>query len=293
MISITNIVKDIKTQDSILVFEREFKVVGIFNDENLEKILELDGKSFLPYRLQATPGGIYVTQCRGDKIVIMNFKTALTLPNTAISRIYIQLKNSSNLLKMGDTIVLARGYTVWVSFKGSLYKKYIGSYLEEKGAGLVPFTMLLSILIIGSIMFRSVEERKHDIFILSSIGLNPTHITALFMAEALIIGLISGGLGYLFGVSGYRIIGTISPLGIKEKVSLEWSLIALLFSLLTSVLAALIPAIKASTIVTPSYLRKLRFREDEKPREEGEPWVIELPIKIRDGGFSFTLFKIA
>jgi len=277
----------IKIQDSISVFNREFKVVGIFNDDNLEKILELNGKSFLPYRLQPTPGGIYVTQCRGNEIVIMNFKTALTLPNTAISRIYIELKNSNNLLKMSDTIVLARGYTVWVSFKGSLYKKYIGSYLEEKGVGLVPFIMLLSILLIGSIMFRSVEERKHDIFILSSIGLNPTHITALFMAEALIIGLISGGLGYLFGVSGYRIIGTISPLGVKEKASLEWSLIALLFSSLTSILAALIPAIKASTIVTPSYLRKLRFREEEKPREEGEPWVIELPIKIKRGEIDF------
>jgi len=282
----------VKIQGSISVFDREFKVVGIFNDDNLEKILELNGKSFLPYRLQPTPGGIYVTRCRGNEIVIMNFKTALTLPNTAISRIYIELKNSSNLLKMSDTIVLARGYTVWVSFKGSLYKKYVGSYLEEKGVGLVPFIMLLSILLIGSIMFRSVEERKRDIFILSSIGLNPTHITALFMAEALIIGLISGGLGYLFGVSGYRIIGTISPLGVKEKVSLEWSLVALLFSSLTSILAALIPAIKASTIVTPSYLRKLRFREEEKPREEGEPWVIELPIKIKRGEIDFFCIYI-
>ncbi|MBS7635574.1 FtsX-like permease family protein [Candidatus Bathyarchaeota archaeon] len=246
----------------------------------------------MPYRLQATPGGVYVTQCWGDEVIIMNVKTALTLPNTAISRVYIQLKNSSDLLKIADTIVLTRDCVVWASFEGVLFKKYVGSYLEEKGMGLIPFLAVLSVLILGSIMFRSVEERKHEIFILSSIGLNPKHIAALFLAEALIIGFISGGLGYLLGFSGYRIIGIISPLEIKEKVSLEWSLIALLFSSLTSILAALIPALKASTIVTPSYLRKLRVGEEEKPRKEGEPWVIELPIKIKRGEIDFFCIYI-
>lgn len=283
---------EIKVQDSITIIGREFKVVGLFDDESVEKILEINGRSFLPYRLQATPGGVYVTQCWGDEVIIMNVKTALTLPNTAISRVYIQPKNSSDLLKMADTIVLTRDYVAWASFEGVLYKKYVGSYLEEKGMGLIPFLAVLSVLILGSIMFRSVEERKHEIFILSSIGLNPTHIVALFLAEALIIGFISGGLGYLLGFSGYRIIGILSPLEIKEKVSLEWSLIALLFSSLTSILAALIPALKASTIVTPSYLRKLRVREEEKPRREGEPWVIELPIKIKRGEIGFFCIYI-
>jgi len=277
----------IKVQESIRIFGREFKVIGLFSDESIEKILEINGRSFLPYRLQTTPGGIYVTQCWGDEVVIMNIKTALSLPNTAISRIYIQPINSSDLLKVSDTIVLTRDCVAWVSFEGSLYKKYIGEYLEEKGMALMPFTMILSILILGSMMFRSIEERKHEIFILSSIGLNPTHIAALFFAEALIIGFISGGLGYFFGFSGYRIIGIVGPLEIKEKVSLEWSMIALFFSSLTSVLATLIPALKASTIVTPSYLRKLRVGEEEKPKREGEPWVIELPIKIKRGEIDF------
>lgn len=277
----------VKTQDKVSFLEKTFTIVGIFNDEKIDRSMEMNGRSFLPYRLQPTPGGIYVTQCWSDEIVIMNFRAALKLPNVGISRVYVQLKNSSNLLKMADTIVLARNCVAWVSFEGQLYKKYIGSYIEKKGLSLIPFVMFLVILIIGSMMFRSVEERKRDIFTLSSVGLNPTHIVSLFLAEALLIGFTAGILGYLLGVSGYRFVSLISPLEVKEKASIEWSLISLFLSLLTSIIATLPPAVKASTIVTPSRLRKLRLIEKERPKREGEPWIIELPAKVKPGEINF------
>jgi len=266
---------------SIAVFSRNFTVVGICDDKALERIVEMNGEVFLPSRLQATPGGVYLTQCWGDEVIIMSLETALTLPNIGVSRVYVQIGNPEELSGLGDMIALTRGYSVWVSFQGTLYQKYVGTYLEEKGMSLTPFLTFLGVLIIGSTMFRSVDERRRSIFTLSSIGLNPTHIAALFMAESIIIGFISGGLGYLLGVLGYRTIGLISALEVREKVSAEWSLIALSFSTLTAVLATVVPAVKASTVVTPSHLRRWRPEEEEKPREEGEPWTVELPVKIR------------
>jgi len=281
---------DVKS--SVTVFGRDFTVVGIFDDKALEEILEMSGEAFLPSRLQATPGGVYLTQCWSDEIVITNLETALTLPNIAISRVYVQIRNPEDLLDLADMIALTRGYSVWISFQGTLYEKYVGSYLEEKGMSLTPFLTFLGILIIGSTMFRSVDERRRSIFTLSSIGLNPTHIAALFLAESIVIGFIAGGLGYLLGVLGYRTIGLLSALEVREKVSSEWSLIALLFSTLTAVLATVIPAVKASTVVTPSHLRRWRPEQEEKPRQEGEPWTVELPVKIRPREVDFFFAHI-
>jgi len=266
---------------SVNVFGRSFTVAGIFNDESLGKILEMNGEVFLPSRLQATPGGIYLTQCWSHEIVITEFETALTLTNVAISRVFVQMKDPEDLMGLADIVALTRDYSVWVSFAGKLYQKYVGTYIEEKGMVITPFLMILGTLIVGSTMFGSVYERRQSIFTLSSIGLNPTHVAALFMAESMTIGFIAGGLGYLLGVSGYRTIGLMSGLAVREKVSAEWSLIALSFSMFTAVLATVIPSLKASTIVTPSHLRRWRPEEKETPGEEGKPWVVELPVKLR------------
>jgi len=161
--------------------------------------------------------------------------------------------------------------------------KYVGGYVEEKGIGLVPILIVLVTLNIMASIFASVRERRSEIASLSSIGLNPTHIAALFMAEAMVLGFVGGGLGYLLGLFGYRVAASplFGTLTVREKVSAEWSLISLLLSGFTAVLASVIPAMKASTIVTPSLLRRWHISADIQPREAGQPWVIDLPVKLR------------
>jgi len=101
-------------------------------------------------------------------------------------------------------IALIYEYRVYISHPRFLTAYYLGEYIEEQGTGLVLPLMVLVMLNIGLSMFANVNERRNEIASLSSIGLNPAHIAALFIAEAMIIGFIGGGLGYLLGASSTR-----------------------------------------------------------------------------------------
>jgi len=146
---------------------------------------------------------------------------------------------------------------------------------------------------IGLSMFANVNERRNEIANLSSVGLNPAHIAALFIAEAMIIGFIGGGFGYLLGISGYRLAFLIGELQVREKVSAEWGVLSIFISVLTAVIASLIPALRSSTIVTPSLARQWSIEEEERPKDSDRPWVLNLPIVLLSKELEpFTAFMI-
>ena len=269
----------VKVGEPLYGFGKRFFVRGLFDSGLMEKLLDLDGNFMIPMR--ASYVGYYA--CVGDEIIVTTFETALTLPSVAISRVIVQLKDPEGLLNFARTIALVHEYETWVSIEGTLYAQYVGSYMEEKGLGSIPLLMSLVLLNISLTMLGSVNERRPEIAAMSSIGLNPTHIIALFMAEATVLGFVGGGLGYLLGISGYRVATApvLGALQVREKVSAEWGILALLLSIIAAVLASALPAIKASTIVTPSLLRKWRLEETGSPKQVGRPWTVDLPVKLR------------
>jgi hypothetical protein len=243
-------------------------------------LYDVDGYYFVPFGIDPFTGSL--VPLNPDVVVMMVYERAVTLPRVSTSRVTVQLKSPENCETLGHVITLTYEYNVYVSHPGSLYMEEMGGYLEEKGISMVPLLMSLVIVNIAISMIGSVKERKEEIASLSAIGLNPTHIATLFVAEAAIIGIIGGGLGYLFGISGYRIASSsiLGALEVREKASAEWSLIAIILSVTTAVLAALFPSLKASTLVTPSLLRKWRIGESEKPRRIGQPYVVNLPLVL-------------
>ncbi len=86
---------------------------------------------------------------------------------------------------------------------------------------------LVGAISIGNYMWANVEERKREIGTLITLGFKKKHIYRLFIAKSLVLGLIGGSLGYLFGTLSAMILGpqfagfAISPVAIY----LLWSLI--------------------------------------------------------------------
>ena len=271
----------LKVGDRLYGFEKEFVIKGFFDESALENFRDVGGQTFIPRYLDI--GGAALP-CSGDQVIIVIYDTALTLPRVVISRVVVQLESpdEQEYSDFAQVIALTREYAVYISHPNSLHMMYLGGYVEEQGVGLLPFLLLLVTANISASMMGSVKERRDEIASLSSVGLNPTHIAALFVAEAAIIGFIGGGLGYLLGISGYRLAAApfFGALQVREKASSEWGLIALLISGAASILASLIPSMQASTIVTPSLLRKWRIGGSERPTEAGRPWVIDLPIRL-------------
>ena len=280
--------------DSISSFGREFVIRGFFDPEALESLVDVDGLVLIPRRLDPIAGPVHVA---GDRVIIVNYDTAMTLPNIVISRVNVQLQNPSpeGYSDFAEMVTLIMEYRVYISHPDSLQLQLLGASIEEKGAGIMPFLMVLVILNISASMLTTVQERRKEIAALTSVGLNPTHIASLFMAEATVTGFIGGGLGYLLGVMGYRLVPStlLGALQVREKVSAEWGLIALILSNSTAILASVMPSIQASMITIPSLLRKWRLHEEEETNKANQPWTIDLPTKLMPRDLeSFTTFTL-
>jgi len=142
----------------------------------------------------------------------------------------------------------------------------------------VPWVIVVLNVVIA--MVSSYYERRRELVIYSTIGMNPRHLTGVLLAEAAIIGVTGGCLGYLLGIGWYKIIFTLTPaLQVKQKVSAFWSLAAIGFSLA----AALVGGFSAffnSTAITPSFRR--RWKVTSKRDETRNVYETPLPIRITE-----------
>jgi len=279
--------------DKVYIYNQEFIIRGFFDPEKLSSLRDIDGSLMVPYGIEPMTGSL--TPLSAEVVVVLVYDRAVSLQQASASRVVLQLKSPEDCEAIAQVVALTYEYQIYVSHPGSLVREEMGGYLEEKGMAMVPLLMTLVIFNIAVSMIGSVRERKDEIASLSAIGLNPTHIATLFVAEAAIIGIIGGGLGYLSGISGYRLASSsiLGVLDVREKASAEWGVAAIILSVSTAILAALFPSLRASTMVTPSLLRKWRIGQNERPQKIGQPYIVDLPLKLMPREVdSFTGFVI-
>jgi len=146
---------------------------------------------------------------------------------------------------------------------------------------ILPFYALLILFLIvvcqvATNIIGNVYERRREIFSLATLGLNPDHFAGLFLAEALTIGFLGGGVGYAVGL--YVVI--LSSLPVTTFVfSTGWMVAVILLSIATAIISATLPAMKASMLATPSLLR--RWWRESPPFIGWPPtWTFQMPIKM-------------
>lgn len=125
-----------------------------------------------------------------------------------------------------------------------------------------------------------VYDSKREISIFTSIGLSPTHIIGLFLAEFLVHAIIGSVIGYSGGITIIRILSTAG--WIPETFSINYSsrvvFIALAFSGLGLLVSILYPLRIASRISVPS--QKRTWEITTLPEDEGTKWNISLPFVV-------------
>jgi ABC-type lipoprotein release transport system permease subunit len=254
-----------------------FTLVGLFDDNYIANLNDMNGDKILPKAIFPIPGGWTLRSCGSDKIVIVNYKTVSDWPFMVTSRVNVLCKRREYILPLARQIVLTTPYSAWVTVEGQSYILYIGRYIESENANL-SVLLILVILNIASIMLSAFEKRKNEMLTLATLGLNPTYITMIFIAEAAISGLLSGGLGYFFGILGYKImfLSQSSP-SFEIKLSFGWCILSLSLAITVSIISAVLPALKMSRVVTPSLTG--RWKPDKK-HLMGEYWVADMPIRI-------------
>ena len=129
--------------------------------------------------------------------------------------------------------------------------------------------LLLAVLVIVNTILMAVFERTWEIGIINAVGMKGRQIMLLLLFEALMIGIIGGivgilvgsGFGYLLEVKGITVGKAVEgfPIPIRQVIygDLKWFMVikSFIIGLFASVLAAFLPALKASRMEPAEALR--------------------------------------
>ncbi|MFX0086215.1 MAG: ABC transporter permease [Candidatus Hodarchaeota archaeon] len=104
--------------------------------------------------------------------------------------------------------------------------------------------LLATVLGVGTTLMTSVLERQIEIGIMKSIGAENRKIAALFLSESLSIGIIGALLGFVFGIGGAQIVGSIvfNSLVMPQLIVLPFVII---ISICVALIASLLPVRRA------------------------------------------------
>lgn len=268
---------------------QDYRVIGILDQDKFKSILDLDQEPLTPVdfvqmqqlqrqgKTDNSTGFQQYLHLDPDVIFFIPYRTLVNLGGDLRSvaigygkddkGVVSDLKN--NLMKRFDM-------NLYASSEGKIDRfSSIGSN-SSKGFETVLIPILIAALIVLNTMLGSVFERVKEIHIFSSIGLSPTHIGTLFMAEALVYAILGAVAGYVLGQAVAQAVAVFAP---NSGLSLNFSSISAVLSTLIVVavvlLSTLWPAKKASEVATPAIQRSWNV-----PDPEGDIWKIRLPFAV-------------
>ncbi|MEM2341897.1 MAG: ABC transporter permease [Candidatus Bathyarchaeia archaeon] len=274
-------------------------VRGLIRDDGYNNLIDVDGNFFGSFRLLEDGS---IRRCNSSEIIVINLETAKWIQEIINSR-YERKKEAPQLVLLSEIvfkpatmdnieanvkrIVFKFGYDVFISLNNVVSYYHIGSYIEFKGFAELLIPMIMVILNVSMVMINNAYEREKEIKVLSMVGLNPTHIGLTFVAEAIVMGMVGGSIGYLSGLSFYRIMTLFGrDLVVREKLEWWWSAIGFALAILVSVLSAMRPAAMAVSAYTPSKIRRIKRPKEEIAKRKEEIFrayqakEIIMPVKV-------------
>ena len=123
-------------------------------------------------------------------------------------------------------------------------------------SGIVGISLLVGGIGIMNIMLVSVTERTREIGICKAIGAKRHHILLQFLLEALVLCLLGGLIGLVFGYGIGALAASLIP-GLPAEAYTPWwaVVLALGFSAVVGVVFGMLPAAKAANLDPISSLR--------------------------------------
>ncbi|MGD8252267.1 MAG: ABC transporter permease, partial [Desulfobacterales bacterium] len=149
--------------------------------------------------------------------------------------------------------------------------------IQYQGLPNVFIPMVISILIVLNTMIGSVYERKGEIGIYTSVGLAPSHVSFLFIAEALAFAVLSVVLGYLLAQgSAYGFAKTDLWSGITVNYSSMAGVGAMVLVIVVVLVSVIYPSRVAARIAIPDVNRSWRL-----PDHNASVMAIQLPFMVK------------
>lgn len=280
-----------------------YLVIGIIPNADLEAFRDLDNESIIPVDFSQLKPEV-LNQVRemasqryklgrlgvasllqdyqhflGDGVMILPYSQCLRTGGTTRS-VAMAIPSVEETEELVDEYMQRLAVSIYATGNdGGKPRVFLHSSIGSQsldGVETVLIPVLIAALIVLNTMLGSVWERVKEIHVFSSVGLSPTHVGALFLAESCVYANIGAILGYLLGQGVTKILIMSDSLG---AVQTNYSSMSAVFStvivLITVLLSTLWPARKAAQIAVPDIERRWKL-----PEPDGDEMNIPMPFTV-------------
>ncbi len=262
------------------VFGTNLKVIGIVDSNRFKKVGDLDGEQITPvdYLLmqeqqaqqqqQSARGGRMSEEelreyihLAPDQVLIVPYRYVIDVGGT-LRCVAIKMAQAADVKSHLDNLMQRIELNIYAGVEGRTYLCSAVAATGFRGTKELVIPILIAAAIVLNTMLGSVYERVREIYIYSSLGLAPTHIAFLFIAEAMVYAVVGAVAGYLFGQMMAKVLVTFNAMqGLNlnySSVSTVWTTLVIMITVLLSVIY---PARKASDIAMPGIERSWSLPE--------------------------------
>lgn len=271
----------------VRIFGEIFRVVGLLADDALDRP-DLNGEPLTPLDPEAQqPSEAEVGGGQGGQLLPFAHlpgSSTPVLPFAALMR-----WEGARLVSVGigfaegeaqgtlDALAETLDLNLFVGLGGQRYLVNTVGVASVSGLGQLAVPLAIAALIVFNTMLGSVYERTREIGTFNAVGLAPGHVSGLFMAEAVALGVVGVVSGYLLGQAAAQLLG---HWGLLQGLELNYSSFAAVLTigliLLLVAASALYPARMAGRICTPGIERRWKLAADV----EGDRIEVRLPFTL-------------
>ena len=274
----------------------EYTVIGILDTQKFKEVADLDNEiltpvDFIAMNKQSKSGGggdsgfKEYTHLEPDQVFFIPYQTATNLGGELRS-IAIDFGNPKTVIDDLKPLMRRLGLNLYAGQvlhpdiegpeRGHIDRFSSIASTNSHGMELVFFPIIIASLIVLNTMLGSVFERVKEIHIFSSIGLAPSHIGMLFIAEALVYAILGSVAGYLLGQFTSKLLVMTHWLpDLYLNFSSTSAVLTTLIVVAVVLLSTLYPARKASEVASPAMDRNWKV-----PEPDGDHWIVPMPFAV-------------
>ncbi len=289
-----------------------FTVIGTFKGADFDQALDLDGEPLTPVTFpeeseteiteveqEAMESGddIRSFQSRyhhipASRIGIIPASTLLTLGGK-LKNLAVLPQDGTPISATAESLVDRFSMAIFAGDTDGVWLYNQSDSIQYSGVPNILIPLLISIFIVLNTMISSVYERKNEISIYTSVGLAPSHVSFLFVAEALALAVISVVLGYLLAqVSAFLFAGTSLWTGLTVNYSSMAGVAAMVLVIGVVLLSVIYPSRVAARIAIPDVNANFSL---PVPKDNRISITLPFFMKYEEhdsiGGFLFSYFK--
>jgi hypothetical protein len=299
-------------QTYVRVWGMPLQVVGVFSGKALNNETDLDGEPLTPVtfpsevsmelsevELEALESGEDVRSFQsryqhtaGDLTIIVPYP-ALMSAGGKLKAVAIRPEAGQVDRIAAEQLVDRFGLTLFSGEPDGIFVYHASDTMSYSGVPNVAIPLVISVFIVLNTMIGSVYERKREIGIYTSVGLAPSHVSFLFIAEALAFAVLSVVLGYLVAqITADFFAGSSLWSGITVNYSSMAGVAAMVLVILVVLISVIYPSRVAAEIAIPDVNRSWKLPDAvDNTIEVTLPFLMNFKEHMSVGGFLLEHFE--